>query len=173
MNYKYFKVIGLQRTGTNWLREIITSNFNDLEVPETFWKHLTPLGVKEGKVTRRYDSYYLDLKLRDDTFYIATMKDFDLWIKSLDRKPIDTYKTHMYNNDIKEVFDSWNNWRDTQLSMKNFYFKNYTDWLKNWKIYFEEIESITGWKRKHSEIIEPTSVPRSTDFALERYKDYL
>ena len=172
MNYKYFKVIGLQRSGTNWISEIITTNFSDVRPSNTFWKHLTPLGVKKSKLSRRADTVRT-LEFRDDTFYIATMKDFELWKKSIDRKPIDFYTTHNYNENIKEVHDSWIHMRNDNLHKENFFYKNYLDWLKNWKSYCLEIEHMTGWKRKHKGFKEPTTVSKSTDFNIEKYKEYL
>lgn len=150
MKYKFFDVIGLQRTGTNWLRLVVETNY-DVERNNTFWKHMTPLGT----VTRPTIEDKTNLKnfyLRDDTFYIATLKDYDVWMDSLtNRKSADAFRSHNSKN-MHEIWNSWNTWKDSNLESDNFYYKNYLDWLQNWKEYFTEIEKITGWVRKTKDL---------------------
>ena len=173
MKYKQFKSIGLQRTGTNWLNQLIFDNF-EVGRAGGFWKHLTPLGVvnKQPYVNNvfRADNLIID----DDCFYIVTYKDFDTWKQSLQRKPADFYKTHNTSTEYpaQEVYDVWMNWANSQSMKENFYMKNYVDWLKNWKTYFLEIQEITGWQRKTQDWVEPEIVHmsgRAEKFDKTRY----
>jgi hypothetical protein len=162
MTYNKFKSIGLQRTGTNWLNQLVFDNF-EVGRAGGFWKHLTPLGVvKENPYM--HEQYYADnLTINDDCFYIVTYKDFDTWVESLKRKPADFYKTHNTKTDLpeQEVYNIWIEWANSHSNKENFYCKNYIDWLQNWKDYLIEIQQITGWQRKSSNWVEPEVIHMS------------
>ena len=171
MSYQYFNTIGLQRSGTNWLAELILNNF-DVERKKTFWKHLTPLGCKITKKTKSNYFHKDSLILRNDVFFIATFKEFNSWSQSLDRSIVDFNRTHntISTNPRREVFDSWINWSAQQKHLKNFYCKNYLDWLDNWQNHLDEIKKITGWKMKHSQWKDVGNVPRSPNFDIKNYR---
>ncbi len=175
MLYNKFKVVGLQRTGTNWLNELIKENFVVEPDVGTFWKHMTPLGVNQmtfKKFQHGRTISNMDLKnfiLDDNTFYIATSKDYNIWLESLERNPEDFYITHSTKS-TKDVYNAWYNWKKHQLYKKNFIYHNYVQWLNNWEDYLEDIHNITKWKKKHRYYVNVNNVPRSSNFNLNNYK---
>jgi hypothetical protein len=179
MRYEYFKVIGLQRSGTNWINQLILHNFYVNSIPKyPMYKHLTPLGIKRGALSeaRQGATDLKNLKLRDDMFFIGTQKPFNVWRKSIGRNSRDFYSSHNFKDRKtahREVWDSWDQWKNSKLHKQNFYFKPYLSWLDNWPVYLAEIEQLTGWKRKHNEFqnVRPADVPKSgKNFRIERYK---
>ena len=150
MKYEHYHVIGLQRMGTNWLHALIKKNFK-VTRNQTFWKHLTPLGQNEDE---DYENIYgpegSNLTLDNNTFYIATCKDYDTWVTSLKKRKVDFWRSHNFPNpeDKKyhEIYNPWVAWKDSNTNKENFYYKDYTDWNKNWKTHLAEIQTITGWK---------------------------
>jgi len=177
MKYEYYKVIGLQRSGTNWINELIKHNFYVEPIPKyPMYKHLTPLGVQPGKLKELLPGAtdLKNLELRDDMFFIGTQKPFELWKKSIKRKSVDFYRSHNYDkNPFTEVWNSWDVWKNTKVHKKNFYFQPYLKWLDNWPEYLEDIQTITGWQRKHAEFqnVRAHDVPLSgRHFRIERYK---
>lgn len=174
--YKKYHVIGLQRTGTNWLNELIQYNFYVEPTQADFWKHLTTLGVKSRRnYWRQWNVMEKDLFLKDDTFYIATSKDWELWCESLRKNAEDFSKSHrgvIYKNPngTRDVYNAWHDWKNKQLSCDNFVYHNYLDWFKNWQTYLEDIHKATGWKKKHSFYKDvPYDIPRSKNFDRMKY----
>jgi hypothetical protein len=155
--FENYHVIGLQRTGTNWLHALIKENFA-VKRKQTFWKHLTPLGQAEED--KDYGNLYgpagSDLFLDPKVFYVVTDKEFGKWIESLKKRRVDFWVSHNFYKEEKtyeEVYDSWQDWKEKNLEQKNFFYKPYEEWNKNWKMYLNEIQKITKWKRKHSEFV--------------------
>lgn len=181
MNIENFHVVGLQRTGTNWIKTLILKNFYVCH-NDTFWKHLTNLNVKSSFLRLNKENGQLDLlnknywslSVKNNVFYISTSKEYNLWLTSLKRNPMDFYISHdtKTSNTELEVYNEWNKWKNIQINNKNFYHKDYVDWLNNWKIYFEEIEHLNKWKRKFSKFknIEKNEItyPMST-FDVKNY----
>lgn len=176
MIYKNYQVIGLQRTGTNWLNDLVKHNFEVEPVSKGFWKHLTPLGGRPR--TKRYLHWKHkaeDLILEDNVFYVATSKDWDTWLDSLNRNAQDFSITHagVFRNNIpstKKVYEAWHDWRIQNQDMPNFFYRDYLDWLNNWKEYFDKIHVITKWKKKHKTFEDITwKVENSRNYDPERY----
>jgi hypothetical protein len=174
-SYENYQSLGMERSGTNWLNQLILINFevNSIKENKSFWKHLTPLGVKENLFKNNNKSYINieSLILKDSTFYIGSYKEYDTWIKSIKNK---SYHIHVHNTKTnfpeKEIYNSWLNWAKSQLHKENFYMKKYTDWLKNWKSYLSEIKQITNWQIKEPEWVETKHVPLS-EFSNEFYRN--
>jgi len=121
MNYKKFKVVGLQRSGTNWIAALISKNFVVQEdLTTTFWKHLTPMGVKNTQECSEPFYQLENFVIRPDTFYVATKKNFQLWTESIKRKPMDTHRTHI--GSLDQIHDSWCGWAKDQSSQENFFY---------------------------------------------------
>jgi hypothetical protein len=167
--YNNYHVIGLQRTGTNWINDLIHHNFEVEPVQTGFWKHLTPLGA-----TPRRKPEYLkwkwkseDLVLNSNTLYIATSKRKSVWEKSLKKNSEDFSFTHRKSSD--EVYEAWHKWKDSQKHKENFLFYYYDEWYNNWETYLEEIYLITKWKKKHNNFKDITwKVYGSKDFRGKR-----
>lgn len=175
--YNNYKVIGLQRTGTNWLNELIKHNFKiEPEVEKTtFWKHLTPIGTKELAKARSKNGFLMgmvnveDLYLNDTTLYIATSKEYNIWVQSLKRNAEDFYLTHSDPSTTK-VYNSWHEWKNSQQNKQNFIYHDYIDWLNNWKDYLEEIHIKTKWMKKHDTFRNTeTPIPRNKNFNISNY----
>jgi hypothetical protein len=178
--YKSYHVIGFQRTGTNWLNELIKLNFHIEPATDTFWKHLTPAGTKRQAQNRGYFDPWgctvQDLYLKDHTFYIATSKEWPLLLKSINRNAEDIGKTHAWitrrkdTENTKRVYDAWCNWRNQQIGKDNFYWCDYLDWLNNWQDHLKTIQYQTGWKRKYNHFLPVQhSVPRNENFDINNY----
>jgi len=157
-------VIGLQRTGTNWINELIKKNFV-VQPEKSFWKHLTPLGVKNKASIKNFST---NLTLNEQTLYIATSKDFDTWSKSLDRKIVDFNKTHKTSN-RKEVYQAWMEWKKSVIDKPNFYYHDYMHWLYNWQDILQEIYLITGWKKTFKFFRNVNNVPVNKNFNKDNY----
>jgi hypothetical protein len=174
--YKKYHVIGLQRTGTNWLNKLIQHNFEVEPALDTFWKHLTPAGTK-WQHQHRLDPWgctVQELYLKDDIYYIATSKNWELFCDSIRRNAEDFPKTHnlVRRKDIKgtrQVYDMWMTWAAQKIGEPNFYWHDYLDWLQNWEVYFEYLEKKNNWKRKHKKFENVTHVPRSPNFDINNY----
>ena len=174
--FKQYQVIGLQRTGTNWINELIKLNFKVKPIHNSFWKHLTPLGIKYRRGHfLHWKTSVDDLVLKDDVFYIATSKEFNLWKQSLKRNAEDftiTHKGVIRNNpqSTQRIYDAWHNWKNEQIENPNFFYKDYMDWLHNWESYLNEIHIKTGWEKTHNQFINITKPAfRSPDFKIENY----
>lgn len=165
MKYSKFKVLGLQRTGTNWINELIKNNFS-VEEEQGFWKHLTPLGVKKNAPLRHFKSYF---DIKDDTFYILVSKPKKMWKISIERNCVDFYKTHKVSN-LDEVYNSWISWKNDVVINKNFYYNDYNFWLDNWEDYLKEISNLTGWQFKNYNVLNTTKVPMSPNFNISNYR---
>lgn len=164
MAYKRFKVLGLQRSGTNWISTLINQNFK-IDEEAGFWKHLTPLGVKNSSSVKPFTT---SIVINSDTFYILVKKDFANWSKSIHRQPEDFYNTHTSNN-LEVVYQSWTKLKNNLLQNNNMYFRDYLDWLNNWEGYLNEIQAITGWQKRYEEFINVSKVPRSHNFNINNY----
>lgn len=176
--YKKFHVIGLQRTGTNWLNQLILNNFHvEQATPtDTFWKHLTPAGTKWifQRNLRPWPCTKDDLHIKDDIFYIATSKEWDIFQESINRNAEDLPQSHnkIGTNDPRgtlRVYNMWFEWAKDQEEKPNFFWKDYMDWLHNWEYHFARIEKITGWKRKNKPFLNVDYVPQSEDFDISNY----
>ena len=177
MKYNNYFVVGLQRTGTNWLNHLIRDNFKieaiprDFKNPKYFWKHRTELPIQP-----KSQACKKPFVLSPDVFYIATSKDFPLWKISIDRKCVDVYRTHKTTNpkDLREIHDSWQVIKNKHLHEENFYYHNYIDWLNNWEKYLAEIAEITKWERKHSNFVNVTkNIEVNRNFDINNYSQYL
>lgn len=178
--YNLYAVIGLQRTGTNWINELVRHNLDiksdNKHGSRYCWKHWTPLGLRE---TCHYKKYANPIFLHmDNCFYIATSKPFDMWVKSLERW---TKSDFNYSHQIptgcvtpdqqyKAVYEAWHEWKDLQKGRPNFYFKTYLDWLDNWKEYLDEISHIGQFKKRVSSFQNVKRVPMNSEFNIRRYK---
>jgi hypothetical protein len=154
VKYKHYHVIGLQRTGTNWLHATVKENFV-VERKQTFWKHLTPKGQNPNYHNVHGPAGSL-LCLDPDVFYIATCKDFDTWCQSINKRRVDFWVSHIFPNEEKhfeDIYYPWIKWKNANLHKENFYYKDYKDWNSNWQQYFDEIKEITGWYKKHDNYI--------------------
>jgi len=177
--YKSYHVIGLQRTGTNWLNELIKLNFYVEPALDTFWKHLTPMGTKHRAQHRGYFDPWgctkQDLYLKDHIFYIATSKEWDLFVESINRNAEDFGKTHNRVTRAKPdatrlVYDAWCNWRNHQIGKDNFYWCDYLHWLNNWEEELKIIQYQTGWKRRNNHFFFFFyKVPRNKNFDINNY----
>ena len=175
MKYEFFIVLGLQRTGTNWVKSIIDTNLSGKNGERVFnhWKHLTPLGVQEKK----YIPETMDpdrLNLRDDVLYVATQKPLEMWRTSVTKFPANYNNTHKYTKERprefqEEIWNSWDQWKNEQMHRPNFYFKEYIDWLYNWETYLAEIQDMTGWERIQDKWTNVERVNMSPDFDITRY----
>ena len=188
MTQKYIaaKVMGLQRTGTNWISSLIKLNFNVPELERLFWKHKTipyptkypyfnllhGLDIKKDDISPVFK--YSQVAHAADVFYILVSKDYDLWMESIDRNAVDVYMTHQGINgrhDLKKLHDAWMATKDALSEKDNVYYRRYEDWYVNWKEYLEEIEQLTGWERKHDEFLDTKDVSMSPNFDRDNYKD--
>lgn len=171
--YTSYQVIGLQRSGTNWVNQLIKANFKVKE-KRSFWKHLTTLGVK-GHRKERYSKYGLRLEPENSTYFIVLSKDFVTWSESIERNSEDFFNSHDFRTEepLKEVYDAWFKWINLQSDKDNFYHIDYLDWLENWEQKLSEIQSITGWKKRglSRKFVNVKKVPRSPKFEVQNYKE--
>ena len=190
-SYHSFKVLGLQRSGTNWLKNLISHNFLINPYPDKiYWKHLTPLGVhndckrKNSYLCRNFNTLFntqhLNLNLEDGTiFYIAVQKKIDLWCKSIHRKPVDFRYTHRCTDlsdqrrlgakSLEEVWNSWDNWKNISLQKSNFFFKDYLCWLEDWQVLLAQIHELTGWDKRFEQWYNVKNIRHSESFDLNNY----
>ena len=153
--YENYHVIGLQRTGTNWLHALIKENFN-VKRRQNFWKHLTPLGQKSD-YNNLHGPEHSNLILHEKIFYIVTDKNLEQWKKSISKRKVDFFVSHNFpdeeNKNVEDIFYAWQKWKIENIDKNNFYYKNYNDWNNNWKEYLNEIKEITNWKTNHKNFV--------------------
>jgi len=177
--YGHFTVLGLQRSGTNWIEGLIKENFEVSSVRKwpdwAHWKHLTPLGVNpdfydpDGKPTpdrkiavdhpQMFDLRHLDL-WHEGVLHIGVQKKFSVWCDSINRNPVDFRQSHNHPDPeaaskllpeaLYVVYKEWDTWKSNHVNRKhNFIFKTYDQWLDNWPEILSEIHEKTGWERSN------------------------
>ena len=175
--YDYFLTIGLQRTGTKWLSELIKSNFKTFEA-EYVWKHLTPLGVYPDEY-RENPHIFKWSRMEEavrDYFIVAVYKDYDQWYTSLlknndpsVRDPysnVDFFDTHNTDNTlpydarVSMVYTSWMKWVDTIKDQDNVYLTSYNNWLNDPEYHLEAVYEKSGFSKLYKDWI---AVDRNLD----------
>lgn len=186
-----YHVVGLQRSGTNWIHRLMEHNFPDIPCysNQAHWKHLTPLGINPDWVENRHGKeqkafgYFPDafdlqnLELENQSIlFIGTHKTLDVWKASIRRRKVDFIQTHNHPDkgaakhlmeaSLNCVWNSWESWRQDSMSKPNFYYRDYQDWFENWNIYLRDIQNITGWKPSTAkwENVDKHTVPFSKHF---------
>jgi hypothetical protein len=155
LKFEYYHVIGLQRTGTNWLHSLVKKNFK-VKRKQNFWKHLSPIGQNEN-----YHNVHgpagSDLTLDPNVFYIVTNKDFGKWIESIKKRRVDFWTSHNFpdkeNKTFEDVYYPWQEWKNSNLNKENFFYRDYEDWNSNWKKHFETIAKLTGWEKLQEDFV--------------------
>lgn len=141
MSVKTFTSFGVQRSGTNFLTELITGNFKNIKDERYVWKH-TP---DTFQVIQEYEKIQ-----KHDHLHLVISKNPYKWIESMKRNPVDIIVTIKGVKEIDSLFESeilncntdlqWNkntpqrnkSWYVEKLSIPGLmYFYNtfYNNWL--------------------------------------------
>lgn len=191
-NYKKRHVLGLQRSGTNFLDALISENFEcTVDKKPRFWKHLTPYGVKEeflqiiqdpqrDKIMmdpNLYNSNHLT-NLRNDVFYVCISKDYNTWIQSIKRMSAEFYKSHnlqTVSNPERDIYNTWHEWLNACIDKRdNIYYNTYKNYLVNTENCLREIQQKTNWKLKNSTYVTSIdyTVAKNKHFDISNYDHY-
>ena len=106
-----FYVAGLQRSGTNWLREYLTLNTDLPHADKPFWKH--------SMVQNHYRS-----ASSKNVSTVVVVKSPYKWIKSIRRQPVDVsrhFRGKDYHGTDEQLIGLWCEWHRRVLDAVNPY----------------------------------------------------
>lgn len=172
------KVVGLQRSGTNYLTELLKENFKDdvAGYLYPFWKHSLP---NETKIKLNEGGYHTQPKpIECNCQIVLIYKPFDIWFKSVKRNQADLK--------IKrpEVFvDGKLNEHECFKFHSNYHFiwfryadykMNYITLLEDYDKELSKLSEILNIKPNFKSIfVDVKKVPHSKEFTEEKRKYYL
>lgn len=184
MNYKKVKVIGLQRSGTNWLTQLIKINLN-IEVYENhiipFFKHAFPsehqlkLYITKEQITTEMPIKYI--ALHPEELFIMVYKPLSKWIASIKKNKVDLPSKHpeIYKNDILDeeaARDLWKYYMQMweKIKLPNFHIILYDEVLTDYIEFLKFLETKFNIKKNNLPGYKNvTHVPQSLPF-LEKDK---
>lgn len=164
------KVIGLQRSGTNYLTELLKLNFEDHVYSnplEPFFKHsftYETLVTLKNKIHLQKEPYKIQC------YKIVIKKTLKQWLRSINRNPADLYQKRPYlkNNDVLPgLYDAFYN------SWSNEFTVNYKDLLLNLQAELTRIQKHFNLTPKKTPFLDIKKVPHSKPFTPEKRKEYL
>lgn len=184
------KVIGLQRSGTNWLTELIKLNFNVAvydDPANPFFKHALPGEYQfeefgSGKlITTEMPLQYI--ALHHDEFFILIFKPIEKWILSIKNNRVDLHqkRPELFNadNSVNEqkAVEFYKHYHQLwfKVDLPNLMFILYDDLLKNrisWMKWLRESES-TSLVPKTGTWKNVNHVPQSKKFTETDRLKYL
>lgn len=175
------KVVGLQRSGTNYLTELLKANFeaNVYDDPlQPFFKHAFPkqtrIQLNSGVIydTPMYPKDYTEVKV------VFVHKKFRHWFKSIERFEADLKikQPSLYNREgelcrskAEQLHDSfynaWTQYADVVVP--------YESLIKDLTGTLDDIAMVLGIKPKHDTYIDVETVPHSPNFKPEDKQKYL
>lgn len=171
------KVIGLQRSGTNWLTELLDLNFDEKvfkEPMDPFFKHSLPYDdvvlLNSGKMVRQEQPRDVDCKK------ILIYKPVDKWLESIEKNPADLKykKPGVFEGGLEEYWINFNHgWFDLVD-----YVVDYSDLLWDFEKELGSIKSELGLTRVDLPFgfTNVGKVPQSKEFTekdRERYFETL
>lgn len=112
---EYFKIYGLQRTGTNYISSLIEKNFENVKVFMNVggWKHGNIIRYPNNKIMLQKTDKYTSNKYRnvnlvklfkENVNFIVTVKNPYTWILSY----LNHYRLEKNKENIKEIVKLWN-----------------------------------------------------------------
>ncbi len=153
-------VVGLQRSGTNWIAELLRSN-TDAYIPYTddnnniFWKHAFPDESGRARVNRIFKDP-IDALRRLNAYCFVVYKRPENWIDSVkNRNPADLFTTRKARLSkegslvqfARFYCDYLNRWRSAMSTYNRIVFLNYEVILANPGSLFDVIPSLKGLSR--------------------------
>lgn len=182
------KVIGLQRSGTNWIEQLIRLNmdiivYDDPIVP--FFKHALPneyeiQAYREGKMVNTFIPVdYIDSHPKE--LFILVKKPVDKWIISIRKNHADLQMKHPeifpegingnYNL-LQRYYRVYHNYWQS-IPHDNLLIVNYIDVLEDIDFLADTLLRKYGLKSKNDVWQNITKVPHSKKFTNEDRKRYL
>ena len=142
-------IYGPQRSFTNFFHQYLERNFF--------------VNIKKGTAFKNLDYYKhnpkpnLDKKIFSNSVIFILYKDFDLWIKSLERNPMDFFEINkLFNHNISNT---------KEIEKIKQYHKNfYNFWLEK-KKFFSRIEFVD-----YQEMLDDSSIYNFTKYIKLKYK---
>lgn len=186
---KHAKIIGLQRTGTNWLEHLIYDNFNvkvyfagDLRI---CFKHAMPdeyLFSKSKENIINQKTKVIDSVINDSSLLcIIIIKDPLLWLNSIHSNQVDLsfYRPQIFRNkkivDIKALdlyFNFYEKWSFYIKKYKNITLISYHDLLFETENTLNKLSLEFKLQRKNSNYIIRSKVPQSKKYTKEDFENY-
>lgn len=191
MLYRKVKILGLQRSGTNYLQALIKKNFNCevFEDPlDPFFKHAFPIEsvinitpVKNPNPRKTYIKVTnipeQTVKSKKNILFILIHKELEKWIVSIQNYPADLELKH--NNlfdygslivDKAKKFYHRYHYSWMQIDQENLWFIDYKLLVKNFAAQLQKLPL----ERKPNKIwLDVGKVPQSAPFTIERRRYYL
>jgi hypothetical protein len=162
------KVVGLQRSGTNYLTELLKINFNEFVYTNPlspFFKHCMP---HETSVNLIDGVCEFPLPLTTTCCIIHVKKTKEHWLRSIKNNPMDLYqKRPGVKSNEKEFYDNFiNNW-------KMVYTVQYESLLQDFQKELSNIQNHFSLTRKQPNFLNVSKVPHNKLFTEEDKKRYL
>ena len=179
--------MGLQRSGTNWINQLIKLNFcieTHDEPMAPFFKHAMPdetiwrAYANNAEVSTPVPEAYIGT--HPDEIFILVVKEKQKWIESILRNPADLKQKRpvIFNNGAIDVlkasalYDFYHN-RWSKLNYHNLLFVSYETVLSDVNSFLRGISILFGLERKRKKWENPSKVPRSKPFTESDKKRYL
>ena len=185
--YKKVKILGLQRSGTNWLEQLVRANM-DVEVyadpVEPFFKHALPnetdIPSKSGETI--HTAVPLNyIRNHPEELFIVVFKPGELWVKSINKKKVDLQQKRpwLFNQQDRivklralifhEVYvNTWN-----ELSLKNLLVVPYLEILSDYELFLEKLSLEFGIPLKRDKLVDIKKAPHSVRFTDRDKRKYL
>ncbi len=186
--YKKVKIIGLQRSGTNWLSQLIKVNldidvYTDPLLP--FFKHALPdeseiviQSTNKSVITPVPAEYIAD---HPDELFIVIYKPRKAWLESIERKKVDLQQKRPFlfdneNNLVHEeaakFYDNYMKaWLD--LCQPNLLIVSYLDVLYNFSLFLLRLKKRQKIGAKRKKWVNINKVRHSKRFVCEDKEKYL
>lgn len=182
------KILGLQRSGTNWLTQLVKKNL-DVQVYEDplqpFFKHALPfedsvvVRSSNEKVKTPVPEKYI--QSNPDELFIVVYKPAELWVKSIEKKRVDLEQKRPFIFDTNGAIDKqeallfWNSYMKawTDLQFPNLVVVSYLDVLENFTQLLAYLVMNSGIEAKRHPFVNIRKVAHSKRFLPSDRKNYL
>lgn len=148
-----FLVIGLHRSGTNYLRKLIQENFFIKPLPD-------------------YSHKFVDeVNFNNNVLYLVIQKQYDLWYKSIYKNNTGANSFRLeFTEPYRDVYDRfYNGW----IKSNKAEIVSYTDLLQNFSVCLDYLQNKYNLKPKHSFYKNVFHVNLSTPFTEDKRRQYL
>lgn len=170
------KVVGLQRSGTNYLTELLKENFKDdvAGYLYPFWKHSFPhetrVYLQNGKIFKQPKPHISGCRK------ILICKSFKHWFESVKRNPADLKqkRPEIFKENEIDIFEAEELYRDFMSDWSYFvdYTISYEYLISDFDKALKDIQRVFKLEPK-GKFKDIKKVPHSKEFTEEKRKYYL
>ena len=182
---RYVKMFGIQRTGTNFIQQILRQNYKNVRALDNQfgWKHGTPLSLKKIDIwiaakpnRKKYYPILNDIKSGNLMYPCFIIKNPYSWHQSIKKWNGSKFNLEKSYKRYNLLYTSYRNFYEEDYKSSGLYRQGiiirYEDVLKDTQRVISEIAKSFGLEPKGNFVI-PNKVPQSANFDEDRKKFYL